>query len=120
MKYLPETMNDCRNYCSGPEADIRETKDNYVISLEIPGALKEDVKIWVEGDALTISGEKKRTKGENDVQLFSERAFGKFERSFSLGDGVERNNIKAEFVNGVLEVSIPKAPQSKPVEISIN
>jgi len=120
MGHLPNMMRHNENRCACPEADIKETKNEYVISLEIPGAMKDDVKIWVEEDTLTVSGEKKRSSADSDKEIFSDRAFGKFERSFTLGDGVERNNIKAEFVNGVLEITIPKAPQSKPVEISIN
>jgi HSP20 family protein len=103
-----------------PDVDISESADGYTFSFEIPGALRDDIKIWLDGDILTVSGEKKKALGDNARSLFSEREFGKFERAFRLPESVDRSNVKAEFVDGVLVVSLPKAPETKAREITIN
>ncbi len=104
---------------SSPNVDIIENADNYLFSFEIPGAMKEDVKIWLENDILTVSGEKKEELAEGEAKLLSERSFGKFEMSFRLTGGIDGARIKAEFVNGLLKVTVPKAAEAKPKEIAI-
>jgi HSP20 family protein len=103
-----------------PDVDVSESEESYVFHFEIPGALKNDIKIWLENDVLTISGEKKRSSNDKDKALFTERAYGMFRRSFRLPEHIDRNNVKAEFVDGVLTVVIPKTPEAKPKEITIN
>ena len=103
-----------------PDVDIAENENEYRFSFEIPGTVKDDIKIWLEDDVLTVSGEKKKVSAESDEPLVSERAFGKFERSFKLGKPVERNNVSAEFIDGILVITLPKAAEAKPREISIN
>lgn len=102
------------------DVDIKESADDYRLSIEIPGALKDDVKIWLEDNILTVSGEKKEVEKEGLKKIHSERVFGKFERSFRLPNDVDGNKVRAEFVNGILEVSIPKSEKSKPINVSIN
>ena len=102
-----------------PHVDIIESADNYLFSFEIPGAMKEDVKIWLEDDILTVSGEKKEELAEGETRLLSERSFGKFEMSFRLPGGIDGSKIKAEFVNGLLMVTVPRAAEAKPKKISI-
>ena len=122
FQYNPAMMRNmgCNCDSSLADVDIRETKDSYILNIEIPGAAKEDVKMWVDDNILTISGEKKKISAEGQTELLSERSFGKFERAFRLPKSIDKSNIKAEFVNGVLIVSIPKSAQAKPVEVSIN
>jgi len=103
-----------------PDVDIAENDNEYKFSFEIPGAARDDIKIWMENDILTVSGEKKKTLPENGEQLVSERPYGKFERSFRLNKPVEKNGVTAEFVDGILIITLPKAVESKPREISIN
>jgi HSP20 family protein len=86
----------------------------------MPGMAKEDVKIWLENDTLTVSGEKKRVVDGNATTHFSERNYGRFERSFQLPVHVDRKNVHADFVNGVLEITLPKTPESRIKEVSIN
>lgn len=106
------------NGCMG--VDIKESADEYVFDFELPGTLKDDVKIWFEGNVLTVSGEKRDLEKEGQKKIHSERAYGKFERSFRMPDGVDGNSIKAEFVNGILVVTVPKSEKAKPVEVKIN
>lgn len=103
-----------------PDADIQETKEGFTISLEIPGAARDDIKIWLENNTITISGEKKKdTSSENRV-ISEERTFGNFQRAFRLPQSVDRNNIKARFVDGVLIIGIPKAAEAQGKTIAIN
>jgi HSP20 family protein len=103
-----------------PDVDIAENENEYKFSFEIPGTAKDDVKIWLQDDILTVSGEKKNSIPENSEPLVSERSYGKFERSFRLGRQVERNKVSAEFVDGILVITLPKTIEAKPREISIN
>jgi HSP20 family protein len=103
-----------------PDVDIAENEKEYKFSFEIPGAARDDIKIWMENDILTVSGEKKKVLPENGEQLVSERPYGKFERTFRLNKPVEKNGVKAEFFDGILVITLPKAAESKPREISIN
>ena len=100
--------------------DIKESADHYTFNVEVPGAVKDDVKVWFEGSVLTISGEKRDIEKDGQKKIHSERVFGKFERSFRLPEDIDGNNIKAEFVNGILVVSVPKSEKTKPVEVKIN
>ncbi len=102
-----------------PRVDVFENDTEFNLKIEIPGALKDDVKIWVENDLLIVSGEKKRNISEDDQAIISERNFGRFQRSFRLPDNADRNNIEAELQNGVLVIVLKKSAESKPKDISI-
>jgi HSP20 family protein len=103
-----------------PDVDIAETDNDYTFSFDLPGTLKDDIKIWLENDILTISGEKKASVLEDKKLLISERPFGRFERSFKLSKVVDRNKVSAQLVDGVLVITVPKAIEAKPREISVN
>lgn len=98
-----------------PDCDIKETKDAYVLSVEVPGIAKESINISVEEGVLTISGEKKEAKEENVENYHAtERIYGSFRRSFALPDDTDTDKIKAECKDGLLTVSIPKSEEKKP------
>jgi len=92
-----------------PIVNTREGKYAYHIDADLPGVKKKDIKISVNGNVITISGERNHKKEvkEEDYQLV-ETSFGKFERSFTLPDGADAENITASNKDGVLEVIIPK------------
>jgi len=119
---IPQTRTRTarREYSLIPNVDISENKDNYSLTFEIPGMAKEDVKIWIEKDMLMVSGEKKLGLKKDEVRHLGERRFGKFERSFWIPDDADRENVKAEFDNGLLRVTVPKAAASRPREIKIS
>ena len=104
-----------------PKINTRETEENYHIEVELPGVKKEDVDIKVDGNVLTISGErnvKEEVKDEDYHKI--ESRYGLFSRSFTLPERVDTSNIEAEFVNGILEIAIPKLnidTSSKKIEI---
>ena len=111
-----------RQYCGVAQwmgVDIKESEDKYTFNFEIPGAIKDDVKIWLEGNILTVSGEKKEIEKEGERNLHSERVYGSFERSFRLPDDIDGNNVAAEFVNGILVVTVAKSEKSKRVTVEI-
>ncbi len=103
-----------------PVVDLSENGDNYLVHAEIPGLNKKDVKITLQDNVLTISGEKKLEREEkNKTYHLVERSHGQFTRSFNLPAKVDEKGIKAEFKNGVLEITLPKAPEAKAREIEI-
>jgi len=99
-----------------PDVDIIESDDNYLFKFEIPGMPRNDIKIWLENNTLTVSGEKKIP--DNSERLVAERNFGKFERSFKLPETVDRDKVSAELVDGVLTITLSKAKVA--AEIFIN
>jgi HSP20 family protein len=103
-----------------PAVDVYETEGSYVLKAELPGVSKEDIKIDVNNNALTIKGEKKfEEKKEKDNYMRVERRYGSFTRTFALSDKVDSGNIKAAFKDGVLEVTLPKKEEAKPKEIKV-
>ena len=99
--------------------DLFESRDGYKIVADLPGMEKDNIKIMVEKDILTISGERSRGKNEKDNTIFSERFYGSFSRSFRLPENVVTSGVSADYKNGILEVSIPKKEETKPREIEI-
>jgi len=103
-----------------PTCDIYETENEIVVKAEIPGVKKEDVKLSMLDDVLTLTGERKfeeETKKENYVRV--ERGYGSFTRSFTLPPSVDAQKISAEFKDGLLEIKLPKLEQAKPKEVEI-
>jgi HSP20 family protein len=103
-----------------PDVDLSENKEGYTLRAEVPGVSKEEVKVTLTDDVLTVSGEKKYEKEVKEESFHrSERAYGVFSRSFKLPGSIQADKIKAEYRDGVLTLSIPKAESLKPKEITI-
>ena len=104
-----------------PSLEMQETDGGYRISAELPGMDEKDVEILVDDDVLTIRGEK-RSQTEDKDRHFSERYYGRFERSIALPFEVEDDKAEATFKNGVLTVALPKSArtQEKAKRIAIN
>jgi len=104
-----------------PSFDVKETDKEIVIHGDLPGLNKEDVKVELHDGVLTISGERKyEKKEENEKYHRIERSFGKFVRSVPVSKDLKESDIKAKIENGVIEISYPKPPESKPKSIPIN
>ena len=105
-----------------PAVDIKENENEIRLELELPGLKPEDVEITAENGVLTIRGEKlaERKEGDENRYQIVERVYGTFMRTFQLAQGVDADQIKADFNNGVLTLHIPKAalPQPKRIEIA--
>jgi HSP20 family protein len=103
-----------------PSLEVSETAREIKVSAELPGLEDKDVKVELANGVLAISGEKKIETEDKD-RLFSERYYGRFERRIPIED-VDEDKISASFKNGVLTVTLPKAPQaqSKVKRIAVN
>lgn len=104
-----------------PAVDIHESEEGFSVTADLPGVNKEDVKIDLKNNTLTISGEKKfeeKTPKENYIRI--ERSYGKFVRSFSMPNNIDSGKIKATFKDGTLELIIPKKEEAKPKQITID
>jgi HSP20 family protein len=96
-----------------PAVDVTEDDKAYKVTAELPGLEEEDLDVTVAGGMLTIKGEKSYEKDEkNENRHVSERAYGSFQRSFALPDGVEADKISAAMAKGVLTVTLPKTAQA--------
>ncbi len=103
-----------------PVVDIEEDNESFIVKAELPGLKKEDVKISVRGNLLTISGErKKEEETKNKTYHRVERLYGKFSRTISLPSEVDINKIKAVYKDGVLHINLPKLEIMKPKEIEV-
>jgi HSP20 family protein len=103
-----------------PAIDIAEFDREYRVNVELPGVSKDDVKITMQGNILTIRGEKKRQEYDKDVNLHrSERWFGTFQRSFTLPTTVRSDRIEAQYADGILTINCPKAEEAIPKAIDV-
>lgn len=103
-----------------PLVDIAEDENEYLIKAELPGIKKDDVKVTVQHDVLTITGERAFEKEEKDKKYHRvERAYGSFARSFTLPEDADGAKVAAEFKDGVLRVCLPKSEKAKPKSIEV-
>ena len=103
-----------------PAVDIAETRDEIVVSADLPGLEKENIKVNVENNVLTFSGERKQeTKTEESNVHRLERSYGFFSRSFALPATVKSDKIKAAYKDGVLRLMLPKVEEAKPRQIAV-
>ncbi len=103
-----------------PLVDIAEDDNAYVITAELPGLKKEDIKVGVQDDVLTISGERTYEKEENGKKFHRvERAHGRFSRQFTIPGNSDGEKVSAEFKDGMLQVHLPKTETVKPKQIEV-
>jgi HSP20 family protein len=103
-----------------PRVDIVEQDGGYELVADLPGLKKEDIKIEIEDNMLTLKGEKKLEDEKKDKNYrLSERYYGEFARTFALPENVDRDGIVAEFKDGVLKLEIPKTEKAKPKQIEV-
>jgi len=97
-----------------PAVNIADHKDHYLVSLSAPGLKKEDFKIDVDGDVLTISSEKEESKEEKKTKYTrKEYNYSSFSRSFTLPEGAEAGKIVAKYEDGELKITVPHNHQTK-------
>jgi len=104
-----------------PAVDVRENQREISLDLELPGIKPEDVEVNVENGVLTVSGEKRADRKEDEEGRYHlvERSYGSFMRSFTLPQGVDEQQISADFDEGVLHVRIPKEALPQPRRIQV-
>jgi HSP20 family protein len=104
-----------------PVVDIEEDKDTFIVKAELPGMKKEDIKISVRGNILSLVGERKYGSEEkNKTYHRIERAYGKFVRTITLPTEVESDKVKAAYQDGILTITLPKPETMKPKEVEID
>jgi HSP20 family protein len=127
MRQFAEEMDNAYHAFGGetkswsPVVEVREGGGRFMVSAELPGLKKEDVKVQMTDEALILEGERKHEKEETREGYYhSERSYGRFYRSIPLPEGVQSDKVSADFANGVLQVSMPVARvERKPREIPI-
>ncbi|MBI2528369.1 MAG: Hsp20/alpha crystallin family protein [Candidatus Rokubacteria bacterium] len=103
-----------------PSLDVSETKEAFVVKAEIPGIEPKEIQVSLDNQMLTLKGEKKHEKEEKEEQFYRmERAYGAFARSVRLPAPVDGSKVTAAFKNGLLTVTLPKAPGAKGMFIPV-
>jgi len=103
-----------------PAAEVVEDADGYHFYFEMAGIASESVDVRVEDGNLVVEAERKRPAWSKDAEVhLSERAYGMMRRAFTMPDDASHDGIKAAYKDGVLEVTVPKRPESKPFKIKV-
>lgn len=104
-----------------PAVDILEKDGNLILRAELPGVNEKDIDVKLEGNILTLKGERKLDSEEKKHNYHRVESFyGSFTRSFTLPDTVDTDKIKADYKNGILTVSVPQKPEVRPREIPVS
>ncbi len=123
-RFLKEYDNGTKLYDErtfDPACDVSESEESYLLSFDLPGMSKDDIKIEMVDRTLSVSGERKRetsTEDKEKVQRF-ERSYGFFKRAFTLPTTVDSEKIAAHYQDGVLKVLVPKSAAIKPRQIEV-
>ncbi|WP_035985280.1 Hsp20/alpha crystallin family protein [Leptolyngbya sp. KIOST-1] len=113
-RFVPEFGRSMDGTVFVPSAEIDETETEFHLKLEVPGMSAEDLDIEVTDQAVLITGERKsETKSEEDNTLRSEFYYGKFERYVPLPSQIQRDHVAAEYKDGILNLTLPKAKEQK-------
>ncbi len=103
-----------------PALDVYEDKENIVVHAELPGMKKEDIEISLHDGGLSISGERKSEQKFEDAEVYrSERFVGRFQRTVALPSAVAIDQVKAQYKDGILTVTLPKTEEAKPKQINV-
>lgn len=104
-----------------PAVDMYETKDDLVVTAELPGVNEKEVQLSITGDVLSLKGERTLSQDTKQESFHrGERWYGRFERHLSLPVSVQADKVKATYRDGVLMITLPKAEEIKPKAIKIN
>ena len=116
---VPEEALTTTNYA--PPVDIYEDEHNITLKLEVPGIDEKDIDVRIEGNTLIVRGERKIEKEEKEENFRRvERQYGEFTRSFTLPSSVDPGQVNANYVNGVLKITLAKKAEAKPKQIKVN
>ena len=104
-----------------PSVDILEKDGSFIVRAELPGMTEKDIELKLEGNTLTLKGERKMEKADDKTNYHRVESFyGSFTRSFRLPDTVDAEKISADYRNGVLTITIPQKPEVRPREIPVS
>lgn len=103
-----------------PAFDVWETKDAYVFKVDVPGFREQDIDIQIAGNRLTLSGKREAEQvSESDTYYCSERSSGTFTRTFTLPEGINPDQVRADLKDGILTVNVPKTAEHQPKRITV-
>lgn len=120
---FPKRSNGDEQAVWAPRVDVSETEDAYHFHLDVPGVKKENLNINFQDGTLVISGNRVSQKKEDDSErnfVRIERSHGRFYRTFELPPQVQQDKIAASYEDGVLEITVPKAEETKPRRIEVS
>jgi HSP20 family protein len=104
-----------------PALDVHEDKENFSVRVELPGMKREDIGVSLQDGALIITGERKEEKVQEGTEVHrQERYYGKFTRALTLPAAVAGDKVKAQYKDGILTVTLPKAEEAKPKAITVS
>jgi len=110
---LPRSLGRMTGWATAwPSVEVSETDGDIRVVAEMPGLEEKDIEVLLDGDMLTLRGEK-RSETEDKERQFSERYYGRFERRIPLGYEVEEDKVSASFKNGLLTITLPKTAQAQ-------
>ena len=103
-----------------PDLEAQTDENNVYVKADLPGLKKEDISVSIDDNILTVKGERKFEKEEKNKQYhITERSYGSFERRLSLGTNVDAAKVKANYKDGVLDITIPKSEKTKAKQIAV-
>ncbi len=118
---IPETWSDFSKVSKIPAAELTENDEALNLKLEVPGMEAKDLDIEVTVDRVSISGERKsETKSEENGRTRSEFRYGKFSRVIPLPTAIQNTNVTAEYKDGILNLTLPKAEEEKTKVVKVN
>ncbi len=118
---VPTNWDDFGNFSKIPAAELTQTDDEIHLKLEVPGMEAKDLDIQVMADRVAISGERKsETKSEENGRTRSEFRYGKFSRVIPLPTAIQNTNVTAEYKDGILNLTLPKAESEKTKVVKVN
>ena len=104
-----------------PPVDVYEDEHNITLKIEVPGIDEKDIDVRIEGNTLTVHGERKFEKEEKEENYRRvERQYGSFTRTFTLPNTVDHDSVQADYEKGVLKVKLAKKAEAKPKQIKVN
>src|ERR1700680_1546091 len=120
--YSPESPEEALTTTSyAPPVDIYEDEHNITLKIDVPGIDEKDIDVRIEGNTLTVHGERKIEKEEKEENFRRvERQYGEFTRSFTLPNSVDPNKLSAHYDKGVLKIKLAKKAEAKPKQIKVN
>lgn len=116
----PQPREHASSRVWSPPVDIYEDREAIIVRAELPGMKQEEIDIELNGDSLTIKGERKfgdEAQRENYIRV--ERQYGAFQRSFTIGAPIQEGAVKATYRNGILEVVLPKSEAVRPKKVQV-
>ena len=114
-------LDEATDQHTAPRADVTEDKDAYHFYIEMPGLKGDSIDVQVEGDSLVVAAERKRPEWPQETQLhIAERGYSPIKRAFTLPLNARRDGIRAAYTDGVLELTVEKRAESKPIKVQVN